>query len=194
MGKIYGYCRVSSKEQNTDRQLTAMLEAKVPQKNIYVDKQSGKDFKRPAYRRLVRRLKEGDLLCIKSIDRLGRNYDEIIEQWKMLTKEKGVDVFVIDIPILDTRKGKDLLGTLIADLVLTLLSYVAQNERECIRQRQAEGIVEARRRGVRFGRPKAVLPDSFQEARRSWRCGDMSLPMAAKACGMAQTTFYKYAK
>lgn len=187
---IYGYIRVSSTDQNEDRQLIAMREQKVPEKNVYMDKQSGKDFERPAYQRLVRRLKPGDLLCILSIDRLGRNYEEIQKQWRILTKEKGVDIFVIDMPLLDTRNGKDLMGTFIADLVLQILSFVAQNERENIRKRQAEGILAAKARGVRFGRPPHPLPENFYGVRQAWRDKKITLQQAAETCGMPMGTFY----
>lgn len=165
MSKVYGYIRVSSADQNEDRQLVALRSCKVPECNLFVDKQSGKDFERPEYRRMLRRLKRDDLLYVKSIDRLGRNYGEILEQWRLLTKEKGVDIVVLDMPLLDTRSGKDLMGTFIADLVLQILSFVAQNERENIRQRQAEGIAAAKARGVPFGRPALPLPENFEEGR-----------------------------
>ena len=155
--KSYGYIRVSSRDQNEDRQLIALTEVGVPQKNIYLDKQSGKDFNRPQYKKLLRKLKKDDLLFIKSIDRLGRNYVEILEQWRILTKEKGVDIVVLDMPLLDTRRGKDLMGTFLSDIVLQVLSFVAENERVNIRQRQAEGIAAAKARGVRFGRPRRAL-------------------------------------
>lgn len=158
MSKVYGYIRVSSTDQNEDRQLVALREREVPEQNLYMDKQSGKDFERPEYRRMVKRLKKDDLLYVKSIDRLGRNYGEILEQWRLLTKEKGVDIVVLDMPLLDTRNGKDLMGTFIADLVLQILSFVAQSERENIRQRQAEGIAAAKARGVPFGR--GSIPNS----------------------------------
>ena len=160
-GTIYGYIRVSTREQNEDRQRLALAALPVPKENIYMDKQSGKDFERPQYRRLVRRLRRDDLLYVKSIDRLGRNYSEILEQWRMLTKEKGVDIAVLDMPLLDTRRGKDLMGTFLSDIVLQVLSFVAENERDNIRQRQAEGIAAAKARGVRFGRPPLPLPDNF---------------------------------
>lgn len=161
---IYGYIRVSSRDQNEDRQLIAMREIDVPEKNIYTDKQSGKDFERPQYKKLVRKLKRDDLLYIKSIDRLGRNYEEIQNQWRFLTKEKGVDICVIDMPLLDTRRGKDLVGTFLSDIVLQVLSFVAENERVNIRQRQAEGIAAAKARGVRFGRPPRPLPEGYHSA------------------------------
>lgn len=164
MGNIYGYVRVSTKEQNEDRQLIALHDVGVMQKNIYMDKQSGKDFNRPQYKKLLKKLKPGDLLYIKSIDRLGRNYEEIRNQWRIITKEKNADIYVIDMPLLDTRRGKDLLGTFISDLVLQLLSFVAENERTNIKQRQAEGIAAAKAKGIRFGRPPKPLPDNFHEA------------------------------
>ena len=160
-GTIYGYIRVSSKDQNEDRQMIAMHAEGVNDRHIYMDKQSGKDFKRPQYRRLISKLRPGDLLYIQSIDRLGRNYEEIQEQWRILTKEKAVDICVIDMPLLDTRRGKDLMGTFIADLVLQILSFVAQSERDFIRKRQAEGIIAAKARGVKFGRPPTPLPENF---------------------------------
>lgn len=158
---IYGYVRVSSKEQNEDRQMIALREISVPAKNIFVDKRSGKDFERPQYQKLLRKIKKDDLLYIKSIDRLGRNYDEILHQWQILTKEKGVDIVVLDMPLLDTRRGKDLMGTFLSDIVLQVLSFVAENERTNIRLRQAEGIAAAKARGVKFGRPPRSLPDNF---------------------------------
>ena len=167
-GRVYGYIRVSSTDQNEDRQVIALREKKVLEKNIYMDKQSGKDFNRPQYQKLVKRLKSGDLLYILSIDRLGRNYEEIQKQWRILTKEIGVDICVIDMPLLDTRNGKDLMGTFIADLVLQILSFVAQSERENIRKRQAEGIAAAKARGVRFGRPPRPLPDNYDRAYQRW--------------------------
>lgn len=158
MGNIFGYIRVSSRDQNEDRQLIALKELAIPEKNIFIDKQSGKDFKRPQYRKMIRRVRKDDLLYIKSIDRLGRNYAEILEQWRILTKDKGIDIVVLDMPLLDTRRGKDLMGTFLSDIVLQVLSFVAENERTNIRQRQAEGIAAAKARGVRFGRPPSRLP------------------------------------
>ena len=190
MALIYGYIRVSTRDQNEDRQVIALREMAVPDGNIYMDKQSGKDFQRPQYRKLVRHLKKDDLLYIKSIDRLGRNYKEILEQWRILTKEKGVDICVLDMPLLDTRQGKDLLGTFIADLVLQILSFVAENERANIRKRQAEGIAAAKARGVKFGRPPKALPENFYEVHQAWRGGKISLRQAAQQCGMPQSTFY----
>ena len=188
---IYGYIRVSSADQNEDRQIFAMNELKIPAKQIFTDKISGKDFKRPSYQALVRKLKPGDLLYIKSIDRLGRNYDEIQNQWRILTKERGVDIAVIDMPLLDTRNGKDLMGTFIADIVLQILSFVAQNERENIRKRQAEGIAAARARGVRFGRPVKTPPDNFVRLVRLWERGQLSFWDALERSGLSEATFYR---
>lgn len=192
-GTIYGYIRVSTREQNEDRQRLALAALPVPKENIYMDKQSGKDFERPQYRRLVRRLRRDDLLYVKSIDRLGRNYSEILEQWRMLTKEKGVDIAVLDMPLLDTRRGKDLMGTFLSDIVLQVLSFVAENERDNIRQRQAEGIAAAKARGVRFGRPPLPLPDDFHMLHQAWRGQKITLRQAARACGMPTGTFYSKA-
>lgn len=192
-GTIYGYIRVSTREQNEDRQRLALAALPVPEENIYMDKQSGKDFERPQYRRLVRRLRRDDLLYVKSIDRLGRNYSEILEQWRMLTKEKGVDIAVLDMPLLDTRRGKDLMGTFLSDIVLQVLSFVAENERDNIRQRQAEGIAAAKARGVRFGRPPLPLPDNFHMLHQAWRGQKITLRQAARACGMPAGTFYSKA-
>lgn len=189
-GNTYGYIRVSTREQNEDRQLIALREMAVPEKNIFLDKQSGKDFERPQYKKLVRRMKKDDLLYIKSIDRLGRNYEEILEQWRVLTKEKGVDIVVLDMPLLDTRRGKDLMGTFLSDIVLQVLSFVAENERTNIRQRQAEGIAAAKARGVKFGRPALPLPDNFREVHKAWREKKIPLQLAAKACNMPEGTFY----
>ncbi|MDB7817198.1 recombinase family protein [Intestinimonas butyriciproducens] len=186
----YGYIRVSSRDQNEERQLIAMRELKIPGTHIFTDKQSGKDFDRPQYRRLVRRLKKDDILYIKSIDRLGRNYKEILEQWRVLTKEREVDIVVLDMPLLDTRRGKDLMGTFLSDIVLQVLSFVAENERANIRQRQAEGIAAAKARGVRFGRPPRPLPENFREVHRQWRNKKITLRQAAEACGMPEGTFY----
>ena len=192
-GTIYGYIRVSTREQNEDRQRLALAALPVPKENIYMDKQSGKDFERPQYRRLVRRLRRDDLLYVKSIDRLGRNYSEILEQWRMLTKEKGVDIAVLDMPLLDTRRGKDLMGTFLSDIVLQVLSFVSENERDNIRQRQAEGIAAAKARGVRFGRPPLPLPDNFHMLHQAWRGQKITLRQAARACGMPTGTFYSKA-
>ena len=186
----YGYVRVSTKDQNEDRQYIALRELCIPEENIFMDKQSGKDFVRPQYRRLVRRLKKDDLLYVKSTDRLGRNYTEILEQWRILTKEKGADIVVLDMPLLDTRRGKDLMGTFLSDIVLQVLSFVAENERSNIRQRQAEGIAAAKARGVRFGRPPLPLPENFQEVYRAWRGKQITLKQAAQACQMPEGTFY----
>ena len=190
----YGYVRVSTREQNEDRQLIALREVAVSESNLFVDKQSGKDFKRPQYKRLlVKKLKPDDLLYIKSIDRLGRNYGEILEQWRVLTKEKGIDIVVLDMPLLDTRRGKDLMGTFLSDIVLQVLSFVAENERVNIRQRQAEGIAAAKARGVKFGRPPRPVPDNFYQVRQDWRNKKITLQQAAVACAMPVTTFYEKA-
>lgn len=190
----YGYIRVSSRDQNEERQLIALAGCEIPKKNLYLDKQSGKDFNRPAYQRLMKRLKPDDVLYIKSIDRLGRNYEEIIQQWRFITKDKGADIVVLDMPLLDTRRGKDLLGTFIADLVLQVLSFVAQNERELIRQRQMEGIAAAKARGVRFGRPALQIPDSFEEVYTQWKRKEINSRTAARYLDTSQTTFLKWAK
>ena len=187
----YGYIRVSGTDQNEDRQLIAMREQGVPEGNLFIDKQSGKDFNRPNYQRMARKLKKGDVLYIKSIDRLGRNYGEIIEQWRILTKEKGVDIVVIDMPLLDTRHEKNLIGTLISDIVLQLLSFVAQSERENIRQRQAEGIAAAKMRGVRFGRPPKEPPANFGDLVRQWERKQISVDKILDLCNMKKTAFYK---
>ncbi|MBQ7693201.1 MAG: recombinase family protein [Oscillospiraceae bacterium] len=191
---MYGYVRVSTREQNEDRQLIALREIGVAEADIFTDKQSGKDFDRPQYRRLVRKLRRGDLLVVKSIDRLGRNYEEIQNQWRILTREKGADILVLDMPLLDTRRGKDLVGTFLSDIVLQVLSFVAENERRNIRQRQAEGIAAAKLRGVRFGRPPSPLPESFYDACRSWQAGEISLVEAAAVCRMPRSTFYYHAR
>ena len=185
----YGYVRVSTREQNEGRQLIAMAELSVPAKNIFLDKQSGKDFERPQYKRLVNKLKPDDLLYIKSIDRLGRNYEEILEQWRVLTKEKQIDIVVLDMPLLDTRRGKDLMGTFLSDIVLQVLSFVAENERANIRQRQAEGIAAAKARGVRFGRPPRPLPENYYSAYQRWKSGSITGTAAAIECGMPLSTF-----
>ena len=189
----YGYIRVSSKDQREDRQVIAMREAGVPEKNIYMDKQSGKDFERKGYQRMVKKLKPDDTLFVKSIDRLGRNYDEILEQWRIITKEKRAAIVVLDMPLLDTRQGRDLTGTLIADIVLQLLSYVAQTEREFIRQRQAEGIAAAKARGVRFGRQPMKRPEQFGPLYEEWTSGRISARCAADRLGIAHKTFLKWA-
>ena len=194
MGNVYGYVRVSSKDQNEDRQVITMREMQVPEENIYIDKQSGKDFNRPQYKKLLRRVKPDDLIYIKSIDRLGRNYTEILDQWKVITKDKQVDLYVMDMPILDTRREKNLLGTFISDLVLALLSYVAENERNNIRQRQAEGIAAAKARGVHFGRRPNPLPENFYEVYQKWKMKKISVSEAARECGMPQTTFFERAR
>ena len=188
-GKIYGYIRVSSTDQNEDRQVIALRGKAVLEQNIYMDKLSGKDFNRPQYRKMVKKMRPGDLLYILSIDRLGRNYEEIQSQWRILTKEIGADICVIDMPLLDTRSGRDLMGTFIADLVLQILSFVAQNERENIRRRQAQGIAAAKARGVRFGRPPRPLPENYPSAYRRWKAGAITGTAAAKECGMPLSTF-----
>ena len=193
MAAQYGYIRVSGADQNEARQVIAMREAGLDGNHIYMDKQSGKDFDRPQYQRLVRRLRPGDLLCVQSIDRLGRNYEEVREQWRVLTKEKGVDIVVLDMPLLDTRRGKDLMGTFLSDIVLQVLSFVAENERAAIHQRQAEGIAAAKARGVRFGRPPRPLPENFPAVHRAWRSNKLTLKQAAKACEMPVGTFYSKA-
>lgn len=185
----YGYARVSAKDQNEARQLDALHAAGLPDTAIYIDKQSGKDFRRPMYCRMVRRMKKGDLLYVKSIDRLGRNYEEIQDQWRRLTKEKGVDIVVLDMPLLDTRRGKDLLGTFLSDIVLQVLSFVAENERVNIRQRQAEGIAAAKARGVKFGRPPKPLPECFHQACQMWKNEGITVAEAAKMCGMPPSSF-----
>lgn len=187
---IYGYMRVSSKEQNEDRQKIALTEIGVPENNIYMDKQSGKDFERTQYKRLLQKLNEKSVLYIKSIDRLGRNYGELNEQWRIITKEKKADIVVIDMPLLDTRREKNLLGTFISDVVLALLSYVAENERTNIKQRQAEGIAAAKARGVKFGRPPLPIPENFYQMHKDWRTGKITIEEAAKACNMCPKTFY----
>ena len=185
----YGYIRVSSHDQNEDRQLIALHEVGVLDADIYIDKQFGKDFERPQYKKLLRKLKRGDLLYVKSIDRLGRNYKEILEQWRILTKDKVVDIVVLDMPLLDTRRGKDLMGTFLSEIVLQVLSFVAENERVNIRQRQAEGIAAAKARGVRFGRPLAPLPENFHGVYQRWRAGKITGVTAAKECGMPLSSF-----
>lgn len=188
---IYGYIRVSSTDQNEDRQRIAMEAKDVPRKNVYIDKQSGKDFERPQYKRLVRRLKQGDLLYVLSIDRLGRNYKDVQEQWRVLTKEKGADICVIDMPLLDTRTAKDLMGTFIADLVLQILSFVAENERANIKKRQEQGIAAAKARGVRFGRPEKPVPGNFVEIVRQWDKRVITTSEAMRLCDMSRATFYR---
>ena len=189
--KIYGYVRVSSQEQNEDRQLIAMAEAGVARVNIFIDKQSGKDFERPNYKRLMKKLRPGDTMIIKSIDRLGRNYEEIQNQWRIITKEKKVDIVVIDMPLLDTRRDKNLLGTFISDLVLQLLSFISENERTTIRQRQAEGIAAAKKRGVRFGRPTKEAPPDFDELIVKWQKKEMPLDEILRQYSMSESKFYR---
>ncbi len=191
---IYGYVRVSTKEQCEDRQMIALRQFPVHERNIFMDKLSGRDFNRPKYRSLLRRLKRGDVLVVKSIDRLGRNYEEILEQWRRITKEKRADIVVLDMPLLDTReRGKGLIGAFVADLVLQILSYVAQTERENIRQRQMEGIAAAKLRGVRFGRPRKSVPPEFAELKAEWERGELSSREAARQLKIAQDTFLRWA-
>lgn len=189
MSSNYGYVRVSTRDQNEERQLLALQKEAVFFQKIYVDKQSGKDFERPQYQKMLRKLKQDDVLYIKSIDRLGRDYTEILEQWRILTKEKRVDIVVLDMPLLDTRRGKDLIGTFLSDIVLQILSFVAENERSNIRQRQAEGIAAAKARGVKFGRPPGSLPENFESVYRQWKTGTITGVAAAEACGMPMSTF-----
>lgn len=191
MRKEYGYVRISSTDQNENRQMDVMREKGIANSDIYIDKQSGKDFNRPQYKKLVRKLREGDTLFILSIDRLGRNYEEIQKQWRILTKEIGIDVCVVDMPLLDTRNGKDLMGTFIADLVLQILSFVAQNERENIRERQAQGIAAAKARGIHMGRPAKTVPEDFPVLVRAWEKKQISFTEAVKRCGMSEATFYR---
>ena len=191
MGNVYGYVRVSSIDQNEDRQLIVMEENNVPSKNVYIDKQSGKDFERPQYKKLVKKLKQGDLLYILSIDRLGRNYEDIQKQWRILTKDIGIDICVIDMPLLDTRNGKDLMGTFIADLVLQILSFVAQNERENIKKRQAQGIAAAKAKGVKFGRPEKDIPEDFGKIIKDWEQKRLPFAETLKLCNMSEATFYR---
>lgn len=192
--KIYGYMRVSTREQNESRQKQALLERGVPEAGIFMDKLSGKNFERPQYQKLLQKLDSQSVLYVKSIDRLGRNYAELNEQWRIITKEKGADIVVIDMPILDTRREKNLLGTFISDIVLALLSYVAENERMNIRQRQAEGIAAAKARGVRFGRPPVPVPENFYEIHKLWKEKKITLKQAAEACNLAESTFFDKAK
>lgn len=194
MNTIYGYIRVSSRDQNEERQMISLKKLSILESNIYIDKQSGKDFERPAYKRMVQKMKKDDLLYIKSIDRLGRNYEEIQNQWRTLTKEKGIDICVIDMPLLDTRRGKDLMGTFLSDIVLQVLSFVAENERTNIRLRQAKGIAAAKARGVKFGRPELPYPDNFRQIHSDWRQKELTLRQAAAACGMPVGTFYGKAR
>ena len=190
----YGYARVSTKEQNEQRQIVALEEFGLDRKQIFTDKQSGKNFERTNYRKLVRRLKEGDTLVVKSIDRLGRNYEEILEQWRIITKDKGAAIVVLDMPLLDTRRNRDLTGTLIADIVLQLLSYVAQTEREFIRQRQAEGIAVAKAQGVRFGRPPLAQPKEFPAVPQAWLKKEISAREAARRLSVTHKTFLRWAQ
>lgn len=192
--KEYAYIRVSSRDQNEDRQKIAMVEYGIAPGNIYMDKQSGKDFKRPGYQRLLRKLKAGDTIVVKSIDRLGRNYDEILEQWRLLTKQKQVDIIVLDMPLLNTKQGKDLTGVVIADIVMQLLSYVAQTEREFLQQRQAEGIAAAKSRGVQFGRRRIDRPEMYPEIKKAWEAGELTAGQAADALGVSRTTFFKWVR
>lgn len=194
MGKTYGYIRVSTREQNEDRQRIALEEFGISKRQIFVEKQSGKDFNRPVYQRLLKKLKPEDVLVVKSIDRLGRNYREILEQWRIITKERGANIVILDMPILDTRQGKDLIGTVISDIVLQLLSYVAETERAFIRQRQAEGIAAAMARGVRFGRERMARPIQFDSLRDQWSRGDISARAAARLLGITHSTFLRWAR
>lgn len=191
MSKKYGYIRVSAKDQNEERQLIALKELDVNLDRIFMDKQSGKDFQRPQYKKMVRELRKNDLLYIKSIDRLGRNYSEILEQWRILTKERGVDIVVLEMPLLDTRRGKDLMGTFLSDIVLQVLSFVAENERSNIKQRQAEGIAAAKARGVQFGRPKIEMPDNFMQLVSQWENKKIRLSYVLEVCQISKATFYR---
>ncbi len=194
MGKIYGYIRVSTKDQNEERQRIAMQEFGISEKHIFVEKQSGKDFNRPVYQRLLKKLKPNDVLVVKSIDRLGRKYKDILEQWRVITKRLGADIVILDMPLLDSRQGKDLIGTVISDIVLQLLSYVAETEREFIRQRQAEGIAAAMARGVKFGREKMDRPVQFASLKAQWSRGDISARAAAKLLGITHSTFLRWSR
>lgn len=189
MPQNYAYIRVSTKDQNERRQIIALKPYSIKKQNIYIDKQSGKDFDRPQYQKLLKKLKKDDLLYIKSIDRLGRNYSEILEQWRILTKQIGIDIVVIDMPLLDTRRGKDLMGTFLSDIVLQILSFVSENERSNIKQRQAEGIAAAKAKGIRFGRPPKPIPDNFYHVYSQWKQGTLTGSQAAKECGMPLSTF-----
>lgn len=189
--KTYGYARVSSTDQNEERQMIALRQKDIAEGNVYIDKLSGKDFDRPSYKKLIRKLKKGDLLYVLSIDRLGRNYEEIQNQWRIITKEIGADVVVLDMPLLDTRQGKDLMGTFIADLVLQILSFVAQSERENIKKRQLQGIAAAKANGVRFGRPEKELPDDFVTLVKLWKKKKLTLPEILQRCEMSESTFYR---
>lgn len=192
MERSFGYVRVSSKEQNEARQLIALDRVHVPKENIFVDKQSGKDFKRPMYQKMLQIIASGDTVYVKSIDRLGRDYQEIIRQWQIITREKEADIVVLDMPLLDTRQGKDLVGTFVSDLVLQILSFVSENERQNILSRQREGIDAALQRGVRFGRPRCSRPDNFDEILHSYKCGELSGREAADKCGISHSTFYRW--
>lgn len=194
MTTIYGYVRVSSSDQNEDRQLDALRELEIAERNIFIDKQSGKNFERPQYKKLLRKVKREDLIYVKSIDRLGRNYSEIQEQWRYLTKEKGADIVVLDMPLLDTRRGKDLMGTFLSDIVLQVLSFAAENERTNIRQRQAEGIAAAKARGVKFGRPQIIMPEHFQKTVRLLEEKEITVQEAVERCGVSEATFYRRLK
>ena len=191
---LIGYARVSTTNQNEDRQVQELIKYGVKEKFIYIDKQSGKDFQRPAYIKMLKRLRQNDVLIVKSIDRLGRNYREIQEEWRIITQKKNADIIVLDMPLLDTTRSKDLLGTFIADLVLQLLSFVAENERMNIRQRQAEGIAAAKKRGVKFGRPPIPVPDNYQENYELWKNKKISARQAAENCGLSVVTFYRMVK
>lgn len=191
MTNTYGYARVSSSDQNEDRQIIALSVYKIPKSNIYIDKQSGKDFDRPQYKKMIQKLKSNDLLFIMSIDRLGRNYEEIQKQWRFLTKDIGIDICVLDMPLLDTRQSKDLLGTFIADLVLQILSFVAQNERENIKKRQADGIAAAKEKGIKFGRPESKIPDNFDKIIKQWENKQIPIAEVVKQCNMSEATFYR---
>lgn len=193
MGMTYGYVRVSTREQKEDRQLLALKDAQILEENIYVDKQSGKNFERPMYQRMLKKLKPKDILYIKSIDRLGRNYEEILDQWRILTREKKVDIVVLDMLLLDTRRGRDLMGTFLSDIVLQVLSFVAENERKNIRERQREGIEAAKLRGVQFGRPQKQMPDNFGKIYAMWFNKEISGDEAAKKCNLTRATFYRKA-
>lgn len=193
MMSVYGYIRVSSSDQNEDRQMVAMNNARVPRRNIFMDKMSGKDFERPMYKKMVKKLKRDDLIYIKSIDRLGRNYQEVVEQWQYLTRVKNVDIVVIEMPLLDTRRGKDLMGTFLSDIVLQVLSFVAENERNNIRSRQKEGIEAAKIKGVKFGRPSAQLPENFSEIYHRWEKKEITASEAASLCHFSMSSFYKKA-
>lgn len=191
---LIGYARVSTVNQNEDRQVQELIKYGVQQRNIYVEKQSGKDFQRPAYLRMIKRLKRGDILIIKSIDRLGRDYHELQEEWRIITHKKKADIIVLDMPLLDTTRNKDLLGTFIADLVLQVFSFVAENERINIRQRQAEGIAAAKKRGVKFGRPPIPVPDNFEDVYTRLKDKKITVEQAAKECNMSMVTFYRLRK